>query len=255
MKRPFKRDITLAPVEIGSFERVYREFGLSNGQQITIEYDIRREPRGGDTIEFYRCFDERTNLPASEMWNIDTLYEFSGMRVASVSKNEIIYVEYIGYEEIWVMKYPNSSPSIRFIDYEFLETLGDAAGTFSDSFGLVLRQILPAKLEMENQVREFLEGHAHEYGLELCGNLDIEPPSGKRGDYRARYNGQEVILEVEKDLQDFISHGHSTDGELGWSEPGSIDVVFAVTDRKNSQQDIDVPVELAGRDFINWLRL
>lgn len=64
-------------------------------------------------------------------------------------------------------------------------------------------------LGKEYWVKYYLEGHSETYGMEIAGNLDKEV-KGRRGDYRVVYEGEEMVLEVEKDLKYFFQHGHET---------------------------------------------
>jgi len=68
---------------------------------------------------------------------------------------------------------------------------------------------------------------------------------GRRGDYRVIYEEQDMVLEVEKDLKNFFEHGHETEGAVGWDAPGSIDLVFAVTDNDDRKEEFDIPVIIA----------
>lgn len=99
-------------------------------------------------------------------------------------------------------------------------------------------------LEKEFWVKYYLEGYSEAYGFEIAGNLDKEV-RGRRGDYRVRYESKEMVLEVEKDLKNFFQHGHETQGPTGWDNPGSIDLVFAATDKDDCRDRADVPVIIA----------
>jgi len=99
-------------------------------------------------------------------------------------------------------------------------------------------------LSEEYWVRYYLEEYSGAYGFEIIGDLDNEV-RGRRGDYRIIYEGQEMVLEVEKDLKHFFEHGHDTEGTVGWDTPGSIDLVFAVTDNNARKEEFDIPVIIA----------
>ncbi|MDG5775192.1 hypothetical protein QA599_01940 [Haloarculaceae archaeon H-GB1-1] len=99
-------------------------------------------------------------------------------------------------------------------------------------------------LDKEYWVRYYLEGHSEAYGFEIAGDLDREM-RGRRGDYRVIYEEQDMVLEVEKDLKNFFEHGHETEGAVGWDAPGSIDLVFAVTDNDDRKEEFDIPVIIA----------
>lgn len=99
-------------------------------------------------------------------------------------------------------------------------------------------------LDKEYWVRYYLEGYSGAYGFEIAGDLDKEV-RGRRGDYRVIYEGQKMVLEVEKDLKSFFEHGHETEGAVGWDTPESIDVVFAVTDDDGRKEEFDIPVIIA----------
>lgn len=99
-------------------------------------------------------------------------------------------------------------------------------------------------LQKEYWVKYYLENHANAYGLKVVGNLDTEV-RGRRGDYRVRYDGRNMVLEVEKDLKYFFKHGHETAGAIGWTSPGSIDIVFAATDEGGMAEQLEIPVIIA----------
>lgn len=118
------------------------------------------------------------------------------------------------------------------------------------------------RVSREYWVKYYLEQFSGTYGIEIVGNLDEETRQC-RGDYRVRYNGQEMVLEVEKDVQNFLDHGHSTAGEIGWDNPASIDLVLAASDDNQCREELGVPVILASeqtRDdedvpsFEQWFR-
>ncbi len=101
------------------------------------------------------------------------------------------------------------------------------------------------KVGYEYWVRYYLEEFGDAFGIDIVGNLDEERPNAPRGDYRVRHEGQEKILEVEKDVEDFLKHGHKTDGAMGWDNIASIDLVFAASDQNGQREELDVPVVLA----------
>lgn len=99
----------------------------------------------------------------------------------------------------------------------------------------------PQSVSREYWVKYYLEEFGDEIGISIHANLD-KKVSGERGDYEVVHDGDQKVLEVEKDVSDFLKHGHSTDGKSGWSDPASIDLVFAATDRNDRKSEIDVPV-------------
>lgn len=99
-------------------------------------------------------------------------------------------------------------------------------------------------LGKEYWVRYYLEEYSEAYDFTIAGDLDKEV-SGRRGDYRVIFEGQEMVLEVEKDLNQFFKHGHETKGKVGWDTPGSIDLVFAASDVDGRKEELDIPVIVA----------
>jgi len=102
-------------------------------------------------------------------------------------------------------------------------------------------------LRYEAWVRAYLENVGEDYGIEICGDLD-EEYNRERGDYRGRYQGEEVVIEVEKDLQAFSKHSHRTQGEKGWDDVGKIDIVFTAYGEQHKAEEIPVPVIIANED-------
>lgn len=105
-----------------------------------------------------------------------------------------------------------------------------------------------ASLRYEAWVRAYLQDVGTDYGIEIHGDLDKEVSNKQRGDVRAMYEGEEVIIEVEKDLKLFFQHDHRTEGERGWNDVGKIDMVFAAHGNRDKANEMSLPVIIANQD-------